>query len=178
MKKPLFFLTLLLLTATAWAQCPEKMTYQAVIRNSSDELVINTIIGMQISILLGSNGGPAIYTEIQTLTTNANGLVTLEVGTGSTSDDFSAIDWSDGAYYIKTEADLSGSNNYTITGSSQLLSVPYALYSKTSESTTGTINETDPVYSASQAANITAVDIINLTEVSHPYKQSILEKKM
>ena len=59
----------------------------------------------------------------------------IEIGTGITSDDFSAINWSNGSYYIKTETDPAGGNNFTITGTSQLLSVPYALHSKTAENT-------------------------------------------
>ena len=166
MKKSLIFLTIILIAVTVWAQCPEKMTYQAVIRDANDALLTNTTIGMQISILQGSSSGTSIYTEIHMPTTNVNGLATLEIGAGSTSDDFSAIDWRNGPYYIKTEADPLGGNNYTITGISQLLSVPYALHSKTSESITGTINEVDPVYSSSQAANITATDIIHLSNLS------------
>ncbi|MFT5216400.1 MAG: hypothetical protein ACI83H_001522, partial [Glaciecola sp.] len=64
------------------------------------------------------------------------GLLSLEIGTGSTSDDFSAIDWSSGPYFIKTETDPNGGSSYTITGTSQLMSVPFALYAKTSGSST------------------------------------------
>ncbi len=128
----------------AGAQSPEKMSYQAVIRDASDNLVTNQEVGMQISILQDSESGTAVYTETQTDTTNANGLVSLEIGTGTTSDDFSTIDWSNGPYFIKTETDPTGGTSYTITGTSQLLSVPYALHAKTAETVTGTITETDP----------------------------------
>ena len=79
-------------------------------------------------------------------TTNTNGLVTLEIGTGTTSDDFSAIDWTAGPYFIKTEIDPEGGVNYTITGISQVLSVPYALHAQTADSIIGGFNETDPHY--------------------------------
>jgi hypothetical protein len=122
-------LTSLLLTAHIIAQSPSKMSYQAVIRNSSDNLVQNKQLGMKISILQGSNTGSSVYTETQTPVTNANGLVNIEIGSGTVvSGDFSTIIWSNGPYFIKTETDLSGGTNYTITGTSQLLSVPYALY--------------------------------------------------
>ncbi|MBE9468278.1 MAG: DUF1566 domain-containing protein [Bacteroidetes bacterium] len=134
MRKLYTILIALLLTTTLWAQTPEKMSYQAVIRNSSDALVSNQAVGMQISILQGSETGTAVYVETQTPTTNANGLVSIEIGTGTTSDDYSSIDWANGTYFIKTEIDPSGGASYTITGTSQLLSVPYALYSKTSGS--------------------------------------------
>ena len=127
-----------LISTSMYAQTPEKMSYQAVIRDGNDALVINQAIGMQISILLGSATGSSVYTETQSPTTNTNGLVSVEIGMGTTSDDFSAIDWTTGTYFIKTETDPSsgGGTNYTITGTSQLLSVPYALYAKTSGSST------------------------------------------
>jgi len=138
MKQVFTILAAVLLTATVWAQSPEKMSYQAVIRNTSDALVTNTQVGMQISILQGSASGTAVYVETQTPTTNTNGLVSFEIGTGTVvSGNFTAIDWSNGPYFIKTETDLAGGTNYTITGTSQLLSVPYALHAKTAETLSG-----------------------------------------
>lgn len=122
-----------LLTASAFTQTPQKFSYQAVIRNGSDQLVTNQTIGIRISILHGSISGTAVYQETQTPTSNANGLVTIEIGSGTTMYNFSAIDWASGPYFIKTEIDPAGITNYTITGTSQLLSVPYALYAKTAE---------------------------------------------
>jgi hypothetical protein len=151
MKKVFIFLGVVLLTASVFlpqqasAQSPEKMSYQAIIRNSSNVLVTNTQVGMQISILQGSAIGTAVYVETQTPTTNANGLVSLEIGTGTVvSGDFPTIDWANGPYFIKTETDPTGITSYTVTGTSQLLSVPYALHAKTAETVTGGISETDP----------------------------------
>jgi hypothetical protein len=133
MKKSLTLITAAIITATIWAQSPGKMSYQAVIRDNSNSLIANEIIGMKISILQSSADGTVVYVETQSPETNANGLVSIEIGTGITSDDFSAIDWSSGPYFIKTETDPEGGANYTITGTSQLLSVPYALYSEKAE---------------------------------------------
>jgi len=151
MRKLFTILVAVLLTATIWAQSPEKMTYQAVIRAASNELVTNQPIGMQISILQGSTSGTAVYVETQTPTTNANGLVSIEIGTGTTTDDFSTIDWANGPYFIKTETDTAGGTNYTITGISQLLSVPYALHAKTADTVVGKLVETQ-----------TLADVLNL----------------
>jgi hypothetical protein len=149
MKKVFTFLVAVFLTATVFAQSPEKMSYQAVIRNSSDALVTNTQVGMQISILQGSASGTAVYVETQTPTSNSNGLVSLEIGTGTiVSGDFSTIDWTDGPYFMQTETDPAGGTTYSITGISQLLSVPYALHAITAETVTGSITETDPVFTA------------------------------
>ena len=130
MRKIFTLLLAVLLTAIVFAQSPEKMSYQAVIRNSNDQLVTNQTVGMQISILQGSASGTTVYVETQTPTTNANGLVSIEIGGGA---GFDAIDWSAGPYFFKTETDPTGSTSYTITGTSQLLSVPYALHSKTAD---------------------------------------------
>ena len=117
------------------AQFPQKMSYQAVVRNASNALVINAPVGMQISILQGSVSGTPVYVETQNPTTNDNGLVSLEIGNGTiVSGAFATIDWATGPYFIKTETDPLGGNNYAIVGTSQLLSVPYAMYAETSGS--------------------------------------------
>ncbi|NIJ54588.1 hypothetical protein [Dyadobacter arcticus] len=124
---------------TLHAQAPEKMSYQAVIRNGAGELVVNQTVGMKISILLGSVAGTAVYVETHTPGANANGLVTLSVGTGLVvTGSFSSINWASGPYFIKTETDPAGGTNYTISGTNELLSVPYALYAKTA-TTAGTL---------------------------------------
>ncbi|MCP4552586.1 MAG: hypothetical protein GY834_11215, partial [Bacteroidetes bacterium] len=157
MKKVYTLLVALLLTATLWAQSPEKINYQAVIRDANSTLLTNQAVGMQISILQGSASGTAVYVETQSPTTNANGLVTVEIGNGTSSDDFSAIDWSVDSYFIKTETDPTGGSDYTITGTSQLLSIPYALYAKIAEN----YNETDPLFSASPFIALTQEDVDN-----------------
>jgi hypothetical protein len=131
MRNLITILAVVMITASTWAQSPQKMSYQAVIRNSSNQLITNHVVGMKITILQGSATGITVYTETLTPTTNANGLVSIEIGSGAS---FSTIDWANGTYYIKTETDPSGGSNYTLTGTSQLLSVPYALYAKTSGS--------------------------------------------
>lgn len=123
----------LLLTASVWAQAPEKMSYQAVIRNSSNTLIVSTPVGMKISVLQGTSTGTAVYVETHTATTNANGLVSVEMGNGTVvSGAFNTINWANGPYFIKTETDPTGGTNYTIAGTSQFMSVPYALYAENS----------------------------------------------
>lgn len=137
MKNLLTLLLITLLSSTLLAQSPEKMSYQAVIRDANSQLITTHAVGMQISILQTTATGSAVYVERQYPTTNANGLVSIEIGLGTViSGNFSAIDWSNGPYFIKSETDLNGGANYTIVGTSQLLSVPYALYAKTSGSST------------------------------------------
>jgi hypothetical protein len=138
MKRIFTIVAALLMTASVWAQAPQKMSYQAVVRDAGNALVTSQVVGMQISILQGSAIGTAVYVETQTPTTNANGLVSLEIGSGIlTSGDFTIIDWANDIYFIKTETDPTGGTSYTITGTSQLMSVPYALHAKTAESIAG-----------------------------------------
>ncbi len=137
-KSILVLATFALYLFPAFAQSPEKMSYQAVIRNSSDVLVINTQIGMEINIRQGSVSGAVVYTETQNPTTNANGLVSIEIGSG---EGFDAIDWLAGPYFIETNTDPTGGTDYTISGTSQLLSVPYAFHAKVAESIVGSISE-------------------------------------
>lgn len=129
-----FLFSVLGIPAKVWAQAPDKMSYQAVVRDSKGKLIANKPVGIRIEILQGSATGSSVYTETHMLTSNTNGLVSMEVGGGTVvSGSFSGIDWSAGPYFIKTEADPDGGTNYTIIGVSQLLSVPYALYAKRSE---------------------------------------------
>lgn len=128
------------LTANVFAQAPQKMSYQAVIRNSSNAFVSSTAVGMRISILQATSTGTAVYVETQTPTTNANGLVSIEIGAGTAvTGTFAGIDWSAGPYFIKTETDPAGGTTYSITGTSQLLSVPYALSAASIANPTGLV---------------------------------------
>lgn len=137
MKRAVLLISALLLCFVSFSQSPQLMSYQAVIRDASDQLVTSQV-GMQISILHGTIDGTVVYSETQTPTPNINGLVTIEIGGGTVvSGDFTTIDWSVGPYFIKTQTDPSGGTTYTITGTNQLLSVPYALHAKTAEMTTG-----------------------------------------
>jgi hypothetical protein len=113
-----------------FAQSPQKMSYQAIVRDASGHLVQNSNVGIRINILQGSASGTAVYTETHVAATNINGLVSVEIGGGTTTNNFSDINWAAGPYFLKTETDPKGSTNYSITGVSQLLSVPFAFYTQ------------------------------------------------
>ena len=133
MMKKITLLCGILFCLNMYSQAPQKMSYQSVIRDASNTLVSNTSVGIRISILQGSVSGVSQYTEIQTVNTNINGLATLSIGNGSAVvGTMSSINWSNGPFFIKTETDPTGGTNYSITGTSELMSVPYALYAANS----------------------------------------------
>lgn len=118
-----------LMGVCVWAQAPQKMSYQAVVRNADNTLVANQNVSARFWVLQGSANGTAVYIETQTAVTNANGLMSLSVGEGtSVSGSFGTIDWADGPYFLKTEIDPAGGTNYALETVQQLMSVPYALY--------------------------------------------------
>ena len=138
MKKLYTLVVAAMITATTFAQAPSKMSYQAVVRDASDVLVTNQAVGMQVSILQGSFTGTPAYVETHSPSTNINGLVSIEIGSGTVvSGTFNSIDWGNGPYFIKTETDPTGGTSYTIKGTSQLLSVPYALRANIADSVVG-----------------------------------------
>lgn len=172
MKKIITTVATILLVATMWAQAPEKMSYQAIIRNTSNNLVTNQGVGIQVSILKGGASGTAVFVETHNATTNINGLVTLEIGTGTlVSGDFTTIDWGADTYFIQTETDptTAGGTNYTITGTTQLMSVPYALHAKTAENVTGTVNytETDPTFTAWDKSSGIVITESQISDLTH-----------
>jgi len=168
MKKVFTILVAVIISAGVFAQAPEKMSYQAVIRDLNNDLVTNQTVGMRISILQGSLAGPAVYIETHSVPTNDNGLVSLEIGTGDVVDgDLLTIDWANDIYFIKTETDPEGLTNYSITGVSQLLSVPYALHAKTANSLTGEITETDPVFSAWDKSTGISITESQVSDLDH-----------
>ena len=120
------------ISLSSFGQAPEGFKYQAVVRDAGNLILNNQAVGMRLTVQQGSIGGTAVYTETFSPTSNAYGLVNIEIGSGNTTDDFSTIDWSAGPYFIETAMDVTGGTTYVVMGTSQLMSVPYALYAKTS----------------------------------------------
>ncbi len=187
-----------LINTSSFAQAPQKFNYQAVVRDNSGNILANQAVSFRISILQNSLYGASIYVETQKDTTTSHGVSVLKIGDGvPVYGSMAGINWANGPYFIKVELDQNGGTSYVTMGTTQLLSVPYALHSKTAETVTGGITETDPVFTAwdkstgisitesqisdlgtyietetdpiftgSQAANITASDITNLGNLS------------
>ena len=142
----------------AFGQSPEKFTYQSIIKNSSGYLLKNQEVGLRISILFNSSNGAEVYSEEHFPTSNSNGLVTVIIGEGLTGDNISNIDWGNGEYFIKVEVDPEGGINYTMNQTSQLLSVPYALYAENSGSGLNLLGQ-DFITLSNQTLTVNKVDL-------------------
>lgn len=117
---------------------PEMFNYQTAIKDTNGDALANQSVSFRISILETTSTGSVIYEETHSTTTSQYGLVNFQIGSGSvTSGDFTAIDWAGDLHYVKVEADVTGGSSYTTLGTTQLISVPYALHSKTADRLSG-----------------------------------------
>ncbi len=123
MKRVFFTLFAIFIVANVMAQAPQSVSYQAIVRNSAGGLVQEQEIEIELNILQGSISGNSVYTESHTVTSNVSGLITLAIGTGSSSDDFGLIDWPSGPMFLNFRI-----KEYGIDNTNQFLSVPYAIY--------------------------------------------------
>lgn len=129
--KSIFTTLLLITTISTFAQVPQAINYQAVARDASNNLLVNKNIGMRISILSGSTTGTNVYSETHVATTNASGIFNIEIGRGNiVSGNLPNIQWYAQPHFAKIEIDANGGTNYQLVGTSQFLSVPYALFAE------------------------------------------------
>jgi hypothetical protein len=128
MKKIISILALFF-TLFTFAQIPQGISYQAIALDGSGNPIASVLIGIRLSLLDSSSSGTVLYTETHTPTTNSQGLYNLVIGQGTpTTGTFSAIKWESNSKFLKVEMDATGGSNYSLVGSTQLLSVPYAFY--------------------------------------------------
>lgn len=133
---------------SAFAQAPQGFNYQAVVRNTAGQLMSNRNISVRISILQGSATGTVVYSQEDNVVTNANGLFTLIVGENSTV--YANINWANGPYFIHSEIDPQGGNNYMLSTTQKMLAVPYAHYADVARRIDGSFvyDEQDPRFRA------------------------------
>ena len=137
MRKTTLFLSAVLLSVGAlFAQTPQKISYQTVVRDASGDPLLNQTIDLRFSIHQGSAGGTVVFEEEFTgISTNDHGLATVSIGTGTpVTGTLANVDWSSNSYFLEVELDETGSSGYTVMGTSQILSVPYAMHATTADS--------------------------------------------
>lgn len=133
MKKLISLFLLNFIIVLGFAQAPQGFNYQAVARNSSGVAIVSQPIGLQISLRQTTASGAIVYTETHAVTSNNLGLVNLVVGMGTpVTGTFNTINWGTGPYFIEVSMDITGGTTYSLMGTQQLMSVPYALYAANS----------------------------------------------
>jgi len=134
MKKIYFFIILFSIFITSFAQTPQFFNYQSLIRDINGNAISNQNVSLKINILQGSITGSIIYSEEHNVSTNQYGLVNLLIGNGNVVyGSFNAINWGSDSHYVNLQIDLEGGKNFINVGTSQLVSVPYSLFSNTSK---------------------------------------------
>ena len=127
-----------------WAQSPQAFKYQAVIRNNQGKILVNQLVSLQISILQDNPMGDVVYMETHQVATNDYGIANLTIGGGEVvTGVFADIPWGTNTHFVKTELDITGNRNYEFIGTSQLLSVPYALYAEQAGSANNAVDDFD-----------------------------------
>jgi hypothetical protein len=140
-----FTLLFFIITSVAFAQAPQAVDYQGIARDPLGNPLQNQALGLELTIHQGSATGTIVYREDHFPTTNQFGLYSVQLGMGAAvTGTFSAINWANGPYYLAVGMDITGGTNFTAAGTSQLLSVPYALYAQTSGSGSGPTGPTGP----------------------------------
>jgi uncharacterized protein (TIGR02145 family) len=155
MKKFYIFLCLVIASLTQLqAQAPQGFNYQATVRNTTGELIINSNVYFKFNVIQGSKTAVPIFTETHDVPTDDLGQVTLIIGEGTANTGvFSEIDWSLGSYYLGIELSINGDNDYVAMGTTQLLSVPYALYAANSGNATPATPDLEAVLAENNSAN-------------------------
>jgi len=154
MKKFYIFLCLAIAALTQLqAQAPQGFNYQATVRNTTGELIVNSNVYFKFNVIQGAQAADPIFTETHEILTDDLGQVNLIIGQGTANIGvFSELDWSLGSYYLGIQLSIDGPNDYVAMGTTQLLSVPYALYAANSGNTT-TIPNLESVLAQSNSAN-------------------------
>lgn len=153
--KQLAIIVVTIISVGLFAQAPQGINYQAVVRNSGGNIIASTAVGMKVTIHQGSPTGTIVYSESFTPTTSSLGLVNFIIGQGNVlSGTFASINWSTGSYFVELGLDPSGGSSYTSMGTQQLVSVPYALYAENS-------GNAGPTYTAGTGIGIAGTVISN-----------------
>ena len=165
--KKLFTLLALIVLTTITAQAPQGFNYQATVRNAAGDLIINQNVTFKFNIMLNTSTSLPVFSETHYVPTDDLGQVNLTVGQGTaTIGSFAGINWGSGTYYLGIE--LNTGANFVAMGTTQLLSVPYALYANTAGSTssnnTGLIS---PTITTNPVANIIGTTAIFSASISN-----------
>jgi len=162
------------------AQAPQGFNYQATVRNSTGDLVVNTNVYFKFNVIQGSQTAVPVFTETHYVPTDDLGQVNLVIGEGTANTGtFSELDWSLGSYYLGIELSINGANNYVAMGTTQLLSVPYALYAENSGNSTPTTPNLEAVLAENNSANNQQIkDLLDPTEAQDAVTKAYIDAQI
>jgi hypothetical protein len=136
--RKVFSFFFLLIISPVFAQAPQLVDYQGIARDLQGNPLVNQALGIELTIHQTSATGNIVYRETHSVSTNAFGIYTVQLGGGTpVTGTFSAIAWANGPYFLEVGMDITGGSNYASAGTAQLLSVPYALYAETAGNASG-----------------------------------------
>jgi len=154
------------ISLSSFGQAPEGFKYQAVVRDAGNTILNNQAVGVLMTIRQGSIGGTAVYQESFSTSTNTYGLMNLEIGSGNPIvGDFSVIDWSNGPFFMQTSVDITGGTNYVAIGTSELLSVPYALHSNTANTANTANSVSNSIIELVSGSTNNAIDVTGVSVI-------------
>ena len=177
MKKLVLTLTLAIAALLSFAQIPQTFSYQGVVRDTESKIVAEKPITVSVQILQGTDEGAEVYAETHDVTTNANGLMTFELGSKK-AEDFAKIDWSNAPYFVKTVAEFDGKQ---ISGVTPLLAVPYALYAAKAGSADVDLSNyatKDEIPSSESFATKEELNALNIPSVEGLASESYVDEKV
>ena len=166
---------LLFVSISSFSQSPNSFKYQSILRDKNGLLIADKTVTLRISILQTKIDGTTVYAETHSTKTSATGIINLEIGKGTiVSGAFNSILWGTNSHFVKIEMDPAGGSAFELVGTSQLLSVPYALFAQTSgdekwDTATGGINykggnvgiaNLNPLYKLDVAGSINATSFL------------------
>jgi uncharacterized protein (TIGR02145 family) len=160
------------------AQAPQGFNYQATVRNSSGDLIVNTNVYFKFNVIQGSQTAVPIFTETHYVPTDDLGQVNLVIGQGTANTGiFSELDWSLGSYYLGIE--LNTGSGYVAMGTAQLLSVPFALYAENSGNSTPTTPNLQSVLAENNSANNQQIkDLLDPTEAQDAVTKAYVDTEI
>jgi hypothetical protein len=144
MKRSFLFFIFSIVLIPIFSQSPQSFKYQTVCRDQNGALLVNQLVSFKMSIVQDTPSGNVVYLETHQVATNDFGVVNIAIGNGSVvQGNFSSIDWANHSFFVKVDYDRYGQNNYQFMGTSELLSVPFALYANKAKESTKSLNDQD-----------------------------------
>lgn len=173
MKRVLFFL-MTMIAVTSFGQAPDAINYQAICKTDGGAILTDATIGVQVNIIETSEVGPIVYSEEHSVSTNSNGIFAIEIGRGTTSDNFNGIAWGSDSHYLEILIDTLGGTTYESVGITEVLSAPYSYYSNRSDTAMYAANTTVGISDLASGFTVDTLSGQIIFNVTDPVAETML----